>query len=100
LGSVGVNYTLTMTSAAPATADPASLARFVEKWAGAELSERAASHEHFIDLRLVGHPTPATVDPTAAHDTSEALINWRRSGGGFAAWRWSAYNAHLGGPEH
>ncbi len=30
--------------------------KFVEKWAGVELSERAASHEHFIDLcRLIGH---------------------------------------------
>jgi len=28
--------------------------RFVEKWRDVELSERAASHEHFIDLcRLI-----------------------------------------------
>jgi len=39
--------------------------RFVEKWRSVELSERAASHEHFIDLcRLVGQPTPAESDPT------------------------------------
>jgi hypothetical protein len=81
-------------------ADPASVARFVEKWAGAELSERAASHEHFIDLcRLVGHltrlwrrlsrlhpstagwkpctrtdPTPATADPTGADYTFEKPV--------------------------
>jgi hypothetical protein len=31
--------------------------RFVEKWSRSDLSERAASHEHFIDLcRLVGQP--------------------------------------------
>jgi len=29
--------------------------RFVEKWRDGELSERAASHEHFIDLcRVIG----------------------------------------------
>jgi hypothetical protein len=33
---------------------------FVEKWSRAELTERAASHEHFLDLcRLLGQPTPA-----------------------------------------
>src|SRR5688500_9559305 len=63
-----------MTSA-PATADAASVARFVEKWAGAELSERAASHEHFIDLcRLVGHPTPASADPTGEEYTFEKPV--------------------------
>ncbi len=31
--------------------------QFVEKWAQTELSERAASQEHFIDLcRLIGEP--------------------------------------------
>jgi len=39
--------------------------QFVEKCSGVELSERAASHEHFIDLcRLIGQPTPAEADPT------------------------------------
>ena len=39
--------------------------RFVEKWSASDLSERAASHEHFIDLcRLVGQPAPAEADPT------------------------------------
>jgi hypothetical protein len=33
--------------------------QFVEKWSRTELSERAASHEHFMDLcRLIGQPTP------------------------------------------
>lgn len=42
-------------------ADPTEAAeRFVEKWSASELSERAASHEHFIDLcRLIGQPAPA-----------------------------------------
>ena len=31
--------------------------RFVEKWESSDLSERAASHEHFIDLcRPLGRP--------------------------------------------
>ena len=39
--------------------------KFVEKWSGVELSERAASQEHFLDLcRLIGQPTPADADPT------------------------------------
>ena len=34
---------------------------FVEKWGRAELSERAASQEHFIDLcQLLGQPTPGS----------------------------------------
>lgn len=37
---------------------------FITKWQAAELKERAASQEHFIDLcRLIGHPTPAEADP-------------------------------------
>ena len=39
--------------------------RFVEKWERSDLSERAASHEHFIDLcRILGKPAPAEADPT------------------------------------
>ncbi len=42
-------------------------ARFVEKWKAADLPERAASQEHFIDLcRLLGQPTPAEHDATGA----------------------------------
>jgi hypothetical protein len=46
--------------------DPTQAAeRFVEKWSASDLSERAASQEHFIDLcRLLGQPTPAEADPT------------------------------------
>src|SRR5579864_3037310 len=53
-------------------ASPEQAERFVEKWRGAELSERAASHEHFIDLcRLVGQPTPAEADPTGENHCFE-----------------------------
>jgi hypothetical protein len=49
-----------------ATGSPADAAqKFVEKWSGVELSERAASHEHFIDLcNLLDQPTPASADAT------------------------------------
>src|SRR5436190_18965658 len=39
--------------------------QFVEKWTRAQLTERGASHEHFIDLcHLLGQPTPASADAT------------------------------------
>ena len=42
-------------------------AQFVAKWSRTELTERAASQEHFIDLcRLLGQPTPAEHDATGA----------------------------------
>lgn len=38
---------------------------FIKKWSKSQLSERAASQEHFIDLcRLLGVKTPAEIDPT------------------------------------
>ncbi len=46
--------------------------QFVAKWRNVELSERAASQEHFIDLcRLLGQPTPAEHDATGAEYTFE-----------------------------
>lgn len=37
---------------------------FIAKWKNADLKERAASQEQFIDLcRLLGEPTPAEADP-------------------------------------
>ena len=38
--------------------------QFVSKWKQAELKERSAAQEHFIDLcHLLGEPTPADADP-------------------------------------
>ncbi len=46
--------------------------QFVAKWSRAALPERAASHEHFLDLcRLLGQPTPAQHDATGAEYTFE-----------------------------
>ena len=41
---------------------------FIAKWRAAELKERSAAQEHFIDLcRLFGEPTPAEADPGGEH---------------------------------
>ncbi|RMH30957.1 MAG: class I SAM-dependent DNA methyltransferase, partial [Planctomycetota bacterium] len=40
------------------------VAAFISKWSKVQLSERAASQEHFLDLcRLLGVKTPAELDP-------------------------------------
>ncbi len=37
---------------------------FIAKWRATSLKERAAAQEHFLDLcHLIGHPTPADMDP-------------------------------------
>ena len=39
--------------------------KFIAKWQGSQLAERAYCQEHFNDLcALVGHPTPAMHDTT------------------------------------
>ena len=58
---------------------------FVAKWSKAELKERSASQEHFIDLcRLIGHPTPAEADPSGRYFTFEAGASKQRGGQGWA----------------
>jgi hypothetical protein len=65
--------------------------RFVEKWSASDLSERAASQEHFIDLcRLLGQPTPAEADPTGkdycfekAVKVTQAASKGSKGDGGF-----------------
>ncbi|MCB9835452.1 MAG: class I SAM-dependent DNA methyltransferase [Phycisphaera sp.] len=47
-------------------------AAFIAKWKRAELSERAASQEHFLDLcKLLGVKTPAELDPVGDTFTFE-----------------------------
>lgn len=47
---------------------------FQRKWIGVELKERSASQEHFLDLcRVLGHPTPAELDPTGEVFTLERV---------------------------
>jgi len=83
---------------------------FVEKWSKAQLSERAASHEHFLDLcRLLGQPTPAQADSTGEDYCFEKHVKvvgaaskgskgdtgfvdvWKR---GFFAWEYKRKDKH------
>ena len=58
---------------------------FVDKWRSATLKERSAYQEHFIDLcRLIGHPTPAEVDPTGENFAFEYGAAKTTGGQGFA----------------
>lgn len=45
---------------------------FQRKWIGVDLKERSAAQEHFLDLcRVLGHPTPAEMDPHGEYFTFE-----------------------------
>ena len=58
---------------------------FVEKWRKATLKESAGAQEHFIDLcHLVGHPTPAEMDPVGKTFSFEAGATKQRGGQGWA----------------
>jgi len=79
---------------------------FVDKWRRAELKERSAVQEHFLDLcRLLGHPTPAEADPKGEWFTFEAGASKLGGGEGFAdvwkkgffAWEYKGKHANLDG---
>ena len=58
---------------------------FVNKWRGSTSTERQAYQQHFIDLcHLVGHPTPAELDPENKFFTFEAGATKQSGGNGFA----------------
>ena len=62
-----------------------TIEQFIAKWKKAELKERAAAQEHFIDLcRLVGHPTPAEADATGSAFCFEKGAAKHGGGDGFA----------------
>ena len=78
---------------------------FVKKWEQANLSESAASQEHFIDIcRLVGEATPAEVDPNGDFFTFEKSLKKESGRAGFAdvwrkncfAWEYKGLHANLG----
>jgi len=78
--------------------------QFIEKWRRAEIKERSAYQEHFIDLcRLINHPTPAEADPHGVWFTFEAFANKSDGGNGFAdvwkkdffAWEYKGKRANL-----
>ena len=77
---------------------------FITKWRAAELKERSASQEHFIDLcRLLGEPTPAEADPTGDTYCFERGARTDTGGDGWAdvwkrhhfAWEYKGKRANL-----
>jgi len=62
-----------------------SLLEFVERWKASTLSERAASHSHFIDLcEVLGQPHPAAADQSGDTFTFEKHVSTLDDGKGFA----------------
>ena len=58
---------------------------FIAKWKPAELKERAACQEHFLDLcRMLGQKTPADADPKGTWFTFEYGVQKDIGGQGFA----------------
>jgi type II restriction/modification system DNA methylase subunit YeeA len=58
---------------------------FIKKWRAANLKERSAAQEHFIDLcRLLGEPTPAESDPEGAWYCFERGASKLTGGNGWA----------------
>jgi hypothetical protein len=58
---------------------------FIAKWQRANLSERSAAQQHFLDLcDLLGQPKPATVDPDGAWYTFERGVTKTGGGQGWA----------------
>lgn len=54
---------------------------FITKWQRANLSERSAAQQHFLDLcELLGQPEPAAADPDGAWYTFERGV--QKTGGG------------------
>ena len=77
---------------------------FIAKWRVAELKERSAAQEHFIDLcRLLGEPTPAEADPTGETYCFEKGARKETGGDGWAdvwkrhcfAWEYKGQRANL-----
>lgn len=58
---------------------------FIAKWRAAELKERSAAQEHFIDLcRLLDEPTPAEADPSGTFYAFERGATKTTGGEGWA----------------
>lgn len=67
--------------------------QFVRKWTAADLSERSAAQQHFLDLcGLLGEPTPAEADPTGDTFTFEKGGSTATGGHGWAdVWKKGAF---------
>ncbi len=51
---------------------------FIAKWKRANLAERSAAQQHFLDLcDLLGQPKPAAADPDGAWPSGADCHHWR-----------------------
>ena len=58
---------------------------FIKKWRAANLKERSAAQEHFLDLcRMLGESTPAESDPEGAWYCFERGASKQTGGNGWA----------------
>ena len=58
---------------------------FIQKWQAAQLSERSACQQHFLDLcDLLGQPKPAAADPEGAWYAFERGVRKTEGGHGWA----------------
>lgn len=77
---------------------------FIKKWSGTKLKERAAAHEHFLDLcRLLEEQSPAEADPSGLDYGFEKGATKTTGGKGFAdvfkrgcfGWEYKGTHANL-----
>ena len=62
-----------------------NVAEFIAKWRRADLTERSAAQQHFLDLcELLDHPKPAEADPTGEWFTFERGAAKHGGGDGWA----------------
>ena len=75
---------------------------FISKWQAADLKERSASQEHFLDLcRLLGEPTPAEADPTGESYCFEKGVSKLSGGKGWAdVWKRGCFGWEYKGKRH
>jgi hypothetical protein len=74
--------------------------QFIRKWTAANLSERSAAQQHFLDLcTLLHEPTPAEVDPDGDTFTFEKGGATATGGRGWAdVWKKGAFAVEYKGP--
>src|SRR5213079_1120349 len=75
--------------------------QFIAKWKKAQLSERSAAQQHFLDLcELLGQPKPAAADPEGAWYTFERGAHKTGGGEGWAdvAWEYKRKSGDLVNP--
>jgi hypothetical protein len=86
-----------------------TLPEFIARWQAADLSERSAAQQHFLDLcAVLGQPTPAAVDQTGAFYTFEKGVAKTGGGQGFAdvwlrghfAWEYKGKHKNLAAASH